>query len=123
MLEFKLLDHLKPGEFNKDNLTRSIMNNLLDNLFMKSLHELKQEGGLNVMATNQMAKVCLEKVGKTMALQPDPVIGAFKSYLKEHQKEEIFDDAAKMGEYLVGALPLLIEEYILTSENFKVDAE
>jgi hypothetical protein len=118
ILELKLLEHVPTGEFNKDNLTYDIMNNLLDNLFTKSIHELNQSGQINVLASKEVVRVSLEKAGQFMCDEPKLISKAFQGYLKQHQSEEVYDEALKMSEYLIGALPLLIEEYINTNEFF-----
>lgn len=116
MLELKLLNHIPEGEFNQDNITHNVMKNLLDNLYMKSLFELKQAGVAKTLAPKQTLKTCLEMSGQLMCDEPKSIQKAFDAYLKENQSPEIYDEAVKMSEYLIGALPLLIEEYVATHD-------
>lgn len=118
MLELKLTGHLNEGEFNQNNLTYNVMSNILENLFMKSIHDLRKTGALNVMASKQVTLTGLKRVIVVLDSEPKSTIDAFNGYLKQHQKSEIYDDASKMAEYLVGALPVLIDEYIHTNEYF-----
>lgn len=122
ILELKLLEHVPTGEFNKDNLAHDIMNNILDNLFTKSLYELRQSGQINVLASKEVIRFSLEKAGQFMCDEPKSIHDAFKGFLKEHQAEEVYEESVKMSEYLIGALPLLIEEYLNTNDFFKPEA-
>ena len=112
ILELKLLDHIPSNEFNRNNITRNVMNNLMQNIFMKSLHEVQNSGAINVMMPQQVIKVCLDKCIDSFTNDSESIKNAFNAYLKQHQSEEIFDEASQMGEYLIGALPVLIGEYL-----------
>ena len=117
ILELRLLEHLPEGEFNKDNITSNVMNNLMENIFMKSLNEVRSSGASNVMMPQQILKSCLEKSAQSFTNDAESIKNAFNGYLKQNQSEEIFEEASKMGEYLIGALPVLIEEYISKNED------
>ncbi len=123
MLELKLLEHVPTSEFNKNDLTRNVMNNILDNTFMKSLYELRKSGAINAMMPKQVIKSCLENAGQFLCDQPGEIESAFNQYLKAHQPEELFKEASEMGKYVIGALPLLIEEYIAKNEFFHQTSE
>lgn len=117
MLELKLLDHVPTGEFNKDNMTSNVMNNLLENIFMKSLNEVRSSGAVNLMLPNKILKASLEKSILSFENDADSIQKAFIGYLKSNQSEEVFAEASKMSQYLIGALPVLLHEYI-ASNNF-----
>jgi hypothetical protein len=57
-----------------------------------------------------------------MCDEHDSINEAFKGYLRTHQDDDLFDEAAKKSKYLIGVLPLLTEEYVTTNEFFQANA-
>lgn len=116
LLELKLTGEV--DNFNAGNLTYNVLNNLMTNLFAKAKYELKQSDKISHMTQQELNRFCLENAAHTMTEYPKQLKAAFTQSVIQNQKEEIHSDSIKLGEYLIGALPFIIEEFLHTNEYF-----
>lgn len=114
ILEVKLAG--KVEDFNANNLTYTITNDILENLFAKCRHDLQSAKTVAPISKKELTVYCLEASAHLMTNESKSLITAFTENIKATQKKEIQGDCIKLGEYLIGALPYLIEILMMDKE-------
>jgi len=114
ILEVKLAG--KVEDFNANNLTYNITNDILENLFAKCKHDLQSAKTIAPISKKELTIYCLEGSAHLMTNEAKGLISAFKENIKATQNKEVQSDCIKLGEYLIGALPYLIEILIMDKE-------